>query len=261
VVTDTSRTTDGRAVTIDWQFRGPPESGNGGYSCGVAATALGTAPAVVRLRVPPPLGRALVIERGEGSTRLLDGATVVAEAQPADDVDIEPPRPVPFHDAVAAREHMDVDAYAADHPFPSCFTCGPGREAGDGLQIFPSEVDGRDGLVVSPWVPDASFGLLDGGVRDEILWAALDCPSGLAWMFGDPSVGPAVLGELAVAIVRRPSVGQELVVAGWRVGADGRKRHAGSAVWSADGDLLAKARATWIVLAGEQRASFNATTR
>ena len=33
----------------------------------------------------------------------------------------------------------------ASHPFPTCFACGTGREAGDGLRIFPGRVadDGR----------------------------------------------------------------------------------------------------------------------
>ena len=256
-----SDTTDGSGtVSIPTQFRGPPESGNGGYSCGLAASTLGTDAAVVRLSVPPPLERPLRVERGDGSSTLLDGDVVVAQARPAD-LDLDAPAPVTYRDAVAARDRLDVADYAADHPFPTCFTCGPARERGDGLQIFPSAVQGRRGLVVSPWVPESGFGHDDGSVCDEIVWAALDCPSGLAWMLGDPPGDPAVLGELAVSIHRRPSVGDHLVVAGWRLEAEGRKRHAGSAVWTDEGDLVATGRAIWIVLAGDQTSTFNAATR
>ena len=259
-MTHTTTTDDAETVSIPAQFRGPPESGNGGYSCGVAAGTLGTDSVVVRLRVPPPLERPLRVERGGGSSSLLDGDVVVAEARSVE-LDIDAPEPVPYRDAAAVRDQLDVEGYTAGHPFPTCFTCGPHRGRGDGLQIFPSPVEGGAGLVVSTWVPEPTFGHDDRTVRDEILWAALDCPSGLAWMLGDPPGDPAVLGELAVSIHRRPSVGDRLVVAGWRLEADGRKRHAGSAVWTDDGHLVASGRAVWIVLAGEQTATFHAATR
>jgi hypothetical protein len=34
---------------------------------------------------------------------------------------------------------------------------------------------------------------------------------------------------------------------GWRTGEEGRKRFAGSALFTPDGELLAAARSTWIV--------------
>ena len=247
-------------VTIPAHFHGPPESGNGGYTCGLAAVALGTAPAQVRLRIPPPLDRPLRMEhRGELKV-LLDGDKVVAEVRLAD-VDMETPSPIGYGAAIDALGRFDVDAYASEHAFPTCFTCGPLRGPGEGLRIFPAPVAGRPGLVVSPWVPDESYADDDGLIRDEIVWAALDCPSGLVWIFGDPPTGPAVLGQLAVSIVRRPSPGDELVVAGWRTDADGRKCHSGSAVWTAGGDLIAKGQAIWILLADEQHSTFNTATR
>jgi len=242
-------------VTIAAHFHGPPESGNGGYTCGVAAAALGADPARVRLFVPPPVDRPLDVERRGEACVLLDGETAVAEARPAS-LDLEPPEPVAYDDAVAALEQFDVKAYAAQHAFSTCFTCGPGRAPGEGLRLFPAPVDGRPGLVVSPWVPHESHGGADGRVSPEIVWAALDCPGGLVWILGDPPTGPAVLGELTASVVRRPSVGEELVAAGWPLDADGRKRRSGTAVWASDGELVAKAQATWIVLAAEQHGEF-----
>ena len=34
---------------------------------------------------------------------------------------------------------------------------------------------------------------------------------------------------------------------GWRIGEDGRKRYAGSALLTADGEVLARSHSTWIV--------------
>jgi hypothetical protein len=59
-----------------------------------------------------------------------------------------------------------------------------------------------------------------------------------------------VLGRLAARVLRAPDAGEHCVVAGWQLGADGRKLYAGTALWS-DGELLGYARATWI----EPRAS------
>ena len=246
----------GGTVLIGSRFHGPPESGNGGYTCGLAAAAV-DAPAVqVRSKLPPPLERPLAVEHRDDVVVLVDGDEVVAEARAAD-VYVECPAPVDLASAQTAVDRFDVDAYDAGHAFPGCFTCGPHRAQGDGLRIFPASVEGRPDLVASPWVPDASCADDDGVVRDEITWAALDCPGGLVWMVGDDPVGAAVLGQLVVAIDRRPHVGEELVVAGWRVGADGRKRRSGTVIWYADGEVLAQGEAIWIVLAEDQHAAFN----
>ena len=70
-------------VTIDRRFRGPAESANGGYACGLLAGAIeGSVEAT--LRQPPPLERTLVRRSdGEGRAILLDGETVIAEARAA----------------------------------------------------------------------------------------------------------------------------------------------------------------------------------
>ena len=80
---------------------------------------------------------------------------------------------------------------------------------------------------------------------DELVWAALDCPSGWAIdTFGREGV---LLGRLAVRILELPRGGEEHVVLGWPIGADGRKRFAGSALLAEDGRTLAFARSTWLV--------------
>lgn len=244
------------SVTISSRFHGPPASGNGGYSCGLAAAQLGhRGPVRVRLRVPPPLDRPLEVRRDGESAQLLDGERVVAEAVPTA-LELQVPDPVEYQAAVDAYTSFDVDGYAAVHAFPTCFTCGPGRGSGDGLRLFPARLPGRADLVVSPWRPDPSFVDSDDRIPDEILWAALDCPTWFAWAVADSSPGPAVLGELTAGIERRAIPDEQLVVAAWRIDADGRKRSSGAAVWDADGSLVAKALATWVVLDESHYESF-----
>src|SRR6266581_4535980 len=122
------------ALSIPPRFRGPPGSGNGGHVCGRAAAYIG-APATVTLRRPPPLGTALAVERdGDGSVRVRDGATLIAEARPAPDApDLEIPGSVSPAQARAAAGRA---RYFQDPLFPGCFVCGPARQPGDGLRIF-----------------------------------------------------------------------------------------------------------------------------
>lgn len=232
-------------VVIDERFCGPRNSANGGYACAMAARWLeGTAE--VTLRVPPPLGRPLTVERGEGRVWLRDRDVLVAEARPTT-VDLEVPEPVELADARrASLRYPWRDA----HPYPRCFVCGPERLAGDALCIFPGPVQGRS-LYAAPWTPDPSLADRAGDVRAEFVWSALDCPSGIVTdLFGDVSL--ILLGRLA-ADLRRP-VRAELahVVQAWPIIRDGRKLHTASAVFTAGGDLCAVARALWIeVRAGD----------
>jgi len=65
------------------------------------------------------------------------------------------------------------------------------------------------------------------------------------------AVGPHQPGHLQVLHVplRAPvRAGEPHVVISWPIEIDGRKRHSGSALFTADGELLASARALWIEL-------------
>jgi acyl-CoA thioesterase FadM len=100
-------------------------------------------------------------------------------------------------------------------------------------------------MIAAPWDPDPSLAGPSGHVEHEYLWAALDCPSGFALVPLPDGLG-IVLGELCASVVRDVSPGDTLVVAAWAIGVNGRKRFSGSAIYTADGTLVAKARATWI---------------
>lgn len=234
------------AVVIDERFCGPPNSANGGYACGLAAQAI-DGPASVTLRVPPPLGRALAVERGEdGQVSLVDGDIVVANARPST-VHVRVPEPVSLADARSASSRYP---WRDRHPYPTCFVCGPAREADDGLSIFPGPVDGRP-LYAAPWTPDTSLEGSDGTVRNEFIWAALDCPSGIVTdLFG--AVGRILLGRLD-ADLRGAAVktGSPYVVVAWPLTCDGRKLHTASALLTDRGEVCAVARAVWIEVRGE----------
>jgi hypothetical protein len=226
-------------ITIDRRYCGPPESGNGGYVCGLVAGLLDSA-AEVTLRLPPPLERPLDVTRTDGGVDLRDGDAVVAMGVPVT-VDIEVPEPVTLAEAQAASERYPA---FESHAFPTCFVCGPQRAPGDGLRIFPGAVAGRQ-AVAAPWVPDAS--VCEGGVaRAEIVWAALDCPSGFAVL--DFSKEAAVLGRQAARLLAPVQEGRRHAVTGWPLGEEGRNRFAGSALFDEDGSLVAFARSTWVML-------------
>ena len=218
-------------MRIPARFNGPPGSANGGYACGLLAAFVG-GEAEVTLRLPPPLERELDVVRVDGSVELRDGETLVAAAEPVS-LEFDVPAPVSLAEAEAASTRY---AGLAHHAYPTCFTCGPGRE--DGLGVFAGPVEGREGLVASPWTPDAD-------VRPEIVWAALDCPSG--WAVDDFQREGVLLGRMAARVLHLPSPGEPHVVFGWRIGEDGRKRYAGSALVTTHDDVLAWSRSTWIV--------------
>jgi len=232
----------GDTLVIDRRFRGPPESGNGGYVCGSLARFVSAPTVAVRLRVPPPIERQLVVRRSEAGAALLDGDAVVAEARPAAN-GLEPPAPPSWDEAEAAtRRFRGFES----HWFPACFVCGPERGAGDGLRLFPGPVAGRS-LVACPWVPDASLAGASGRVAPEFLWAALDCPG--AFAFPAPTQGAILLGELQVTLLGDAAVGERCVLAGWEIAHQGRKHTTGTALYGASGACLGLGVGTWIEVA------------
>ena len=232
-------------ITIPRRFNGPPDSANGGYVCGKLAQFV-QGPVAVRLKAPPPLDTELRIERTEDGALLRDGGTIVAEAR-ATTIDIEVPQAPSYATAVAAAvkyRGFEIRVYS------DCFVCGPDRPHGDGLRIFAGDV-ADSGLVASPWTPHDSLadssGLPDasGLIPPEIIWAALDCPGAFTF----PQVpGVSVLGELAVNIEGEVHAGEPHLISAWFIGQEGRKRYAGSALYTAAGERRAIAKATWIEL-------------
>jgi hypothetical protein len=227
-------------LRIDERFCGPPATANGGYLGGRLAALVGGV-AEVTFRRATPLGRAVRVERVASGVDLYDGDALCASAR-AGSVDLEAPEPVSIEVARAAARAFPR---WVDHPIPRCYVCGPERPPGDGLCIFPGPVPGREMVYAAPWTPDASVADASGVVLDEHHWGALDCTG--AFAVNEPPRGVALLGKLAAKILRRVNVGEEVIVAGWPIALDGRKLHAGTAIYSAPGELYAIARALWIL--------------
>lgn len=225
-------------IRIPARFNGPPTSGNGGYVCGLLGSCLGGA-AEVTLHVPPPLERSLSVVQHHDRVELCDGDTLIAEGTTAA-VDLTPPARVRLEDA--ERAVAGYRGFVA-HAFPTCVVCGPDREVGDGLRLFPGPVEGTP-VVAAPWVPAEDLAGVDGRVASPIVWAALDCPS----YFGGPVGVLALLGRLAVDIRRPVLAGEPHVVLGWGRGSERRKHYAAAAVMDVHGEVLAVSRATWIAL-------------
>jgi len=237
----------GQKVVIEERFRGPPESGNGGYTCGVVASHIEAPAAEVTLRMPPPLQRELSLEGEDGGVELRDGEALVAEGRPLEELDLDPPDPVALAEAEAARDASPLHEH---HVWPMCFVCGPDRALGDGLRVICGVVEGRD-LVASPWQTSDALPHDGDALRPEMVWAALDCPSGHAAMLTAESPLIAALGRLSARIDSLPRPGETYVAVGWPIERDGRKHHTGSAVFTGEGELVACARAVWIELRGD----------
>ena len=230
-------------ITIPHRYCGPPESGNGGWVSGTVAAHVPTTalrPAVtVRLASPPPLDRPLALTAepttdGALAFRLLDGTHLVASATASADLVEDVPPPVTLEQARAAETRYEG---LAEHPFPTCFSCGTGRDPEEALCLRPGPLADGTGRYAATWVPrEASV---------PLVWAALDCPGG--WSAGIAG-RPMVLGTMTTRVHALPVPGEPHVVLAWQRGSEGRKHHSGTALVSTTGDLLARAEATWIAV-------------
>jgi hypothetical protein len=155
---------------------------------------------------------------------------------------------------------MSSFAGLTSHPFPSCFSCGTGRTAGDGLRIFPGRVsDAADERgeeprprVAATWTPDASVAEDFHAYGDEnprasvaVTWAALDCVGGWA---GDLEERLMVLARMTARLDSLPVIGEEHVVVGMGRGRDGRKARTSSTLYDADGRVVGTAEHLWIAV-------------
>lgn len=244
-----------RTITIDKRFHGPPNSGNGGYTCGLVADQV-TDQVTVALRSPPPLDTPLQVNDADqhGVVAVYDRDVLVATATPGAPVRSEPPAGVDTTTAqVASATYW---GFTHDHIFPTCWVCGPDRAPGDGLRLFTGAVpDAPDNLVAAPWTPRDDVDDGTGTVAVEHVWAALDCPS----YFGlGPEPPMAVLGSLTVTQHAPVEVGASHVVLGWTRGPQqGRRLPSASAITNAEGELVASGEATWVELSPEAAAKMS----
>lgn len=225
-------------VVIPARCAGPPSIGHGGYVAGLLARRI-SGPVQVTLRRPAPLDVELeVVETGSGVSLCRDGE-LLAEAAPTS-FELEVPKAPDVETARAA----EAGSPSYRHVHPTCLGCGLQRTDDEGLAITvgPVEVDGV-AQVAAVWRPEARH--LDGDGYVDPLWvlAALDCPGAMAFIVEGLRAG--LLGRISFALHAPVPAGADYVVTGWQVGEEGRKMFAGTALTSADGQVLASAAATW----------------
>lgn len=231
-------------VRIGARFNGPPTSGNGGYTAGIAAQYF-SSDVAVRLQSPPPLDTNLSVCRSGESVELRHGELVVASARQAS-LDLDIPA-CPEVDEIACS----TDRYptAEEHVLSTCFVCGPARKPGDGLTIFPLALNDSE-CVASVWRPAENMATEDGLVAPEILWAALDCPGYFAHRAPTKMM---LLGSMTGSIKRRPAAQESLVSIGWHIRQEGRKYFSGTALYDQNKNVCAASSQVWIELRTDSR--------
>jgi hypothetical protein len=196
-------------------------------------------PCEVTLRSPPPLDTPMQVDESGDPVRLTHEGRLVAEARSVD-LDLQPPEPPDWDQALAAQRRFPGLRH---HDFPHCFTCGTARGPGDGLLVQTGAVEDRD-LVAATWIPDASLADQQGAVEPEFYWAATDCAG--AWATASRQKNPSLLGRFVARFTDVVRPGERCIVIGWPIGQDGRKHHAGTALFGADKRLIGCGRQTWL---------------
>lgn len=216
------------SIRIPEGCNGPAGSANGGVAAGRMAQ-LVAGPATVRLHAPPPLGMDLAVAA--------DGAEVTATA-PDGEVVMTVRATGPPQVALPAVDASAVGAGTPypDHPAATCVVCGEDHPSG--LRAFPAPVSGHPGVVATWWTPPP-WAIQDGRLRDDLLWGVLDCPGALAVMHAEDEPVFAALGSITGELVAPVRAGERVLVLGFALGSEGRRRFAGTAVLGPDGDLRA----------------------
>ena len=228
-------------IRITRQFAGPPNSGNGGYLSGLLARGM-AGPVTAILRAPAPFDVPLRLVREGEAARLFspDGA-LIAEAAPAS-APLNAPPPPPSLDEAARAGARFPGLTQTFHPI--CVCCAPVLDEGVGLRVFVGQTEGaEEGRVSGAWAPHPAF-CEDGVARLETVWTALDCPGSVAWWVKEGSGG--LLGTMTCSVRRAPAVGEPCIVTAWPIERSGRKRLAGTALFTAEGELLAQSHQIWI---------------
>jgi len=231
------------SLSVPAQFRGPPHSVNGGYACGLMGKLI-VGPSQAFLRAPMPLDTPMALIRDEGGVRIeSEAGALIGEASPAQASALPPPPPAP---SLAAAHAAAGGFPGLSRPFhPICFSCGDQLDEGVGLRVFTGQLAGAaDGVVAGPWTPNAIFAGDDGLIPDEVIWAALDCPGSVSWVV--TGAGGGLLGAMTCEVTRPPRAEEPCIVVAWPLERSGRKLLSGTALYSADGELMARSHQIWI---------------
>lgn len=243
-------------VVIDAKFRGPPNSGNGGYISGIFAGYLRPHPEALKnavqvtLRAPTPLDEMLqIIGLDDERLEVKQGPTLIAQAEQAE-LSIDVPQPPSFAAAAAAVNDSPSLQPGLNSLIPSglgfhpvCFCCGADVAAAEGLRVFAAPVQGFDG-VAAAWQPDPSFADESGFLPPAVVWAALDCPGQFAFL--NAGVRTGLLGRMTAKLLLPVAATDQIVVVGWCISVEGKKHFAGTAMFNQHGACCAVSKQVWI---------------
>ena len=229
-------------IRFDQRFQGFTDGALGGYAAGVVAKRI-DGPAEVNLRSLPPMERELELSESEGGFELHDGDTLVLEAR-STTFELEIPESPTMEEAEAAGQALVHDE--GTHLHPACFTCGPDRAEGDGLRLFMGRRPGHDHMLAAAWSPHPDLADAGGELAEELVWAALDCPTiWSVWSRERPAAIPtdsfSVLARQRLELIEPVPAGGAVIVSAWSIEREGRKNLCGAAIHNADGRLLVRA--------------------
>lgn len=242
-------------VVISSTFRGPPDSGNGGYIAGVLAKLFadlvgpGNAAVEVTLRAPTPLDKELQVTVTPDTVELWDAQTLIAQAL-ATSLEMTVP-PAPAYSVAAQHTHKSPSFIPNVNPLlpqgtgfhPVCFCCGADVDKQQGLHVYAAPVEGFDG-VAAAWRPPLSFADGQGNLPLEVIWAALDCPGQFAYYVDGIRTG--LLGRMTGRLLKSVPAAQDLVVTGWCIEIERSKHFAGTALFDSQGELCGYSKQVWI---------------
>jgi hypothetical protein len=233
-------------VIIGPRYNGPTSSGNGGWVAGSLARLLGPTSVSVALRAPAPLAVPMFVRwRDDGSLTLEHDGALIAEAAPAP-LQLDVPKAPDPEEAEAAGllAQKAGEQRGAGWPYARCFGCGFARS--DGLRIVPGPV-GKDGIVATTWTPPSWVADAGGQLGVEATWTALDCSAGIAWV---QRLGPSktIVTARMTAVIDQPlRAGERYTIIGWPIAQEGRKLHAGTAIFDAAGNARARSQQLWLI--------------
>ena len=233
--------TASETLTIGPEFFGFEGIGHGGYTSGLLAEHL-PGSLEVKILQPPPLDTPMQLSTEDGQLTLTHADLVIARARRKALSMGVPPAP----SLALAGQSMAFNRDLVEHPSPTCMTCGPQRDLGQGLRVFVGPSDDGE-LVAGSWVPHPNFADAEGNVRTPFVWAALDCPTYWAIRAGYGQQGRMVTGRLTVQTIAPVPTGSPCIVLGWpdqRKG--GRLFVSGAAIVTPEGEPLAVAEAVWM---------------
>lgn len=246
-----------KTLVIPQQFRGPPDSGNGGYVAGAVAELFPFAPSApadaalqVTLRTPIPLDTPLALTcTEENHLHLTRDEQLIVEAEPVR-LTLDVPSPPDFAAARAARDQSPslqlrlnalIPGGTGIHPV--CVCCGADVAEGEGLHVFAAPVPGFRGMAAA-WRPAPGLADNAGLLPERLVWTALDCPGQFAYLAEGVRTG--FLGRMTARLLAPVAADADYVVIGWTLGVERRKHFAGTALFDSQGTLYAVAQQTWI---------------